>query len=259
MPSLTAFVFAHPGHEFRLLNTLSISPGLIHIFTHGSRAATSTARISASRLLAHELGVTQGSIFGIAKDRDFYQAILDEDIGFFDSMTTQLAASFIKHTISRVILDSWQNYNPIHDLTHLCGRLAVERVRHSTGQTIAALDYPVVFGELAAAPSGPLADSVVLDNDQIAKKLKAISDYPDIADDASALIRMDGEQALAIESLHHLLPIQQLFPTVPPFYEDYGRQRVASGSYSQVITWPHVQSIVTGLLQLQPSNLSMAA
>lgn len=259
MPNHTAYIFAHPGHEFRLLQTLSDSPSVVYIFTQGSRAATSTARISASRKLADELGAKHGEVFGVATDREFYQAIMDKNVPFFETLITQLVTSFSQHKVRRVILDSWQNYNPIHDLTHLCGRLACERYQAMTGQSLAVFDYPVVFGALAGAPIGPIASNCALDNVQVAAKMAAIKAYPDIADDAEALIRMDDNQALRHETLHHLLPVDDLEPPASPFYEDYGRKRVASGAYTDVITWPHVRAIVTGLTNLQSCSQKSVA
>lgn len=259
MPSPTAFVFAHPGHEFRLLDTLSEGPAVVSIFTQGSRAATSTDRIHASQDLAASLGAKRGPVFGAATDRDFYQAILSQDIAFFEALVSQLALSFCQDKVSRVVLDSWQNYNPIHDLTHLCGRLAAHRCEWETGRALPVFDYPVVFGELAGAPIGRIASTRVLDASQVAAKQAAIDAYPDIAADAQALIRLDPEQALRLETLHHVLPLGQLAPVSTPFYEHYGRQRVASGSYDQVIGWQDVQTIVTGLTTLQSTTQRDAA
>ena len=259
MPSPTAFVFAHPGHEFRLLDTLREGPAVVSIFTQGSRAATCTDRITASQDLAARLGAKRGPVFGAATDRDFYQAILARDVAFFETLVTRLASSFLNDKVSRVVLDSWQNYNPIHDLTHLCGRLAVHRCQQITGRALPVFDYPVVFGELAGAPIGPIASTRTLDDTQVAAKRAAIDAYPDIAADAQALIRLDGEQALRLETLHRLLPLDQLAPTTAPFYEHYGRQRVASGSYDQVIGWQDVQAIATGLSAHHSTALRDAA
>lgn len=260
MPKRTAFIFAHPGHEFRLLSTIQHSPSVINIFTCGSRHTTSTARIDASRNLATRLGATTGPVFGSATDRLFYDAILDKDVAFFETLVRQLTQSFLTQQTERVILDSWQNYNPIHDLTHLCGRLAASRFEKMTGRALQVFDYPVVFGHLAAAPIGSLASTLTLDAADSATKLRAINAYPDIADDALALFAINEHQALQVESLHHMLPLADLFPTTtPPLYEAYGRERVACGNYTRVITWADVE-IIACALQSQPDyNLQAVA
>lgn len=260
MTDVTAYVFAHPGHEFRLLGTITSGPSVIHILTHGSRSTSSTARINASRALATRLDASHGLVFGVASDRDFYQSILAEDVSFFDQIIENLALSFERDSVSRVVLDGWQNYNPIHDLAHLCGRLAAHRAARRSGRPLKVLDYPVVFGSLTTTPIGPAVCELRLTPADAQSKLDAIKAYPDIADDAEALIDIDPEQALTLETLHELLPLDALLPTgSPPFYELYGRMRVDDGSYSEVITWPHIQPIMQRLQDLQPTSIPVAA
>ena len=259
MPSRTAYIFAHPGHEFRLLHTITTCPSVLHIFTTGSRSSTSMERIEASRLLASKLGAIEGEVFGPAIDRTFYEAILGGDVQFFQNLVEQLASSFILHDVNRVVVDSWQNYNPLHDLTHLCGRLATHRFEKQTGRALQILDYPVVTADLSDAPCGPLVSSTTLDLAQAKYKLEAIAAYPDIADDANRLIAFDGNDAVKVECLHSLLPLAELKPSRPPFYEAYGRSVVSTGTYSEVITWHHVEAIMNGLLERSSCPPKVAA
>lgn len=259
MLSRTAYIFAHPGHEFRLLHTITTSPSILYIFTKGSRSTTSSERIEASKLLASKIGAIQGEVFGPEIDRTFYQAILNGDVAFFDNLVEQLVSSFIRHDVTRVVVDSWQNHNPVHDLTHLCGRLAAYRFETQTGHALQIFDYPVVTAGLTDMPCGPLVSSNTLDAAQTEAKLAAIAAYPDIAGDANLLIALDGEDVVKLETIHNLLPLDQLIPSSAPFYELYGHSVVSKGAYSEVITWSHVQAIMKGLLAISSYPIEIAA
>lgn len=255
MPYHTAFVFAHPGHEFRLMEFIRSNNSTVHIFTHGSRAAVSSARIEASAKLNRSLGAQKGNVFGAYSDRVFYTALLNQDFSFFETIIDQLSIAFEQDGTDQVVTDAWQNYNPIHDIAHICARMAAARTLARTGAKITVYDYPVVLGELAHAPCGPAIQRRHLSPESISFKQQLLAAYPDIADDASALIAIAGNDALSIESLHRLLPLSDLFPTVTaPYYEQYGKTRVASGAYTQLITWAHVQAIVNYLLHDHPET-----
>lgn len=245
----TAFVFAHPGHEFRLLDHIRSSNATVHIFTRGSRSGTSSARIDASARLCQLLDSKQGTLFGEHSDRCFYTAILQRDFAFFDDIVERLALAFEQDGTDLVVTDSWQNYNPVHDLAHLCARAAVAKTRARSGKSITVYDYPVVLGELALAPTGHEIQRRHLTADALALKLQRLNDYPDIANEAAALLEIGGTDALAIETLHQLLPLSVLYPSITaPYYEQYGQLRVASGTYKEVITWPAIKAIVDHIL-----------
>lgn len=248
----TAIVLAHPGHEFRLLEWIRRERPVVHILTQGSRNGRSTERIEASGRLLAEVGATCGTVFGVARDREFYEAVMTTNLSFFDALLDQLTADFIARNVKTVVADSWQNYNPIHDLAHLAARSSAGMAAEILDRRIAFLDYPVVDGHLTGAPKGPETSRLTLSPSALSFKVAKLSSYPDIADDALALTRQLGDAALSVETLHRPLPLSQLEPREQPLYEIYGAKRVRAGHYQQVLSWAHVSAIASHMLQRAP-------
>lgn len=238
----TALVVAHPGHELRLSAWVRRARPTVFVTALGSRSGRSDARILASRAVIETLGACAGEPFGAAFDTDLYAAVMASDPAPFLSLTDRLAAAFSAQTTTLVVADSWQNYNPVHDLTHLIARTAAAE----TGAQF--LDYPVVLGDLAQAPAGPVAEAADLSIVDLAEKHALIARYPEIAEDVAGLAAASGDAAFARETLHHPLPLSDLLPLAePPWYETWGEGRVKAGVYAQALRWCHMAPIVDAL------------
>jgi len=235
-----AFVAAHPGHELRLSAWARRTRPVVFVTARGSRSGRSEARVAASRAVVETLGAMAGDPFGAAFDVDLYAAIMARDPAPFLALADTLRDAF--GTIDTVVADGWQNYNPVHDLTHLIARVAAAEA----GARF--LDYPVVLGDLAHAPAGPMAEAIDLSVDERAEKHALIARYPDIAQDVAGLTAAAGDAAFARETLHHPLPLAALLPTgAPPWYETWGEGRVAAGVYADCLRWSHMAPITAAL------------
>jgi hypothetical protein len=246
-----ALVIAHPGHELRLATWVARSRPLLFVVAKGSRSGRSESRLAASRATATELGAICAEPFGAAFDTELYDAILGGDIDLFARLTDALSAAFVARGVDQVVTDGWQNYNPVHDLTHLVARVAAAEAGLRGGRPVACLDYPVVLGELAQAACGQEWARIALSEAQVEAKLAMAARHPDIAEDVEALIAAAGRPALRLETLHVPPPLGQLLPTpiAPPWYERHGRARVAAGVYGHALTWAHMAPIVSALAE----------
>jgi len=244
-----AFVVAHPGHELRLAHWFVVTKPFLFIIAKGSRSAYSEARIQASRNMATELGAVPVEPFGSVYDRVLYDWILSGNSSSFGVLADELRQAFVARGVSLVVTDAWQNYNPVHDLTHLLARVAAAEAGKQLRRPVEVLDYPVVQGALARAPRGMERIRIALTEKQVSDKLALIARHPDIADEVSCLVAAAGRDILEIETLHDTRPLTELAPTVdaPPLYECYGEMRVASGLYIEVLRWSHMTPIVTSL------------
>lgn len=237
-----ALVIAHPGHELRLSAWLGRTGAEVCIIARGSRSGRSEARIAASRAVAGALGAQCGDPFGAAFDTDLYAAIMASDARPFLDLADRLAARFRARAVTRVVADGWQNYNPVHDLTHLVARVA------AAGTGAGFSDFPVVLGDLAHAPSGPVADRIAPTADELRTRRDLIARYPEIAEDVAGLVAAAGDAALVEETLHIPLPLAELMPgDTPPWYEAHGAARVAAGVYPDCLRWRHMAPIVEAL------------
>lgn len=244
-----AFVVAHPGHELRLARWFVTTKPCFFIIAKGSRSTCSEARIQASRDMAVELGAVPAEPFGSAFDRELYGWILAGDSSAFDRLADALRDAFVTREVSLVVTDAWQNYNPIHDLTHLLARVAAAEAGERLGRPVEVLDYPVVPDALAGTSCGAERGRIELTEAEVAEKLALISRHPEISDEAAGLVDADGRGVLDTETLHDLRSLAELTPTAdaPPLYECYGEARVASGLYAQVLRWRHMAPIVSAL------------
>ena len=244
-----AFVVAHPGHELRLARWFVTTKPFFFIIAKGARSTSSEARIQTSRAMAVELGAVPVEPFGSVFDRVLYDWILSGNGAAFDALADQLRDAFVARGVSRVVTDAWQNYNPVHDLTHLLARVAAAEAGERLRRPIEVLDYPVVQGALARAPCGAERTRIALTEAQVADKLALISRHPEISDEIASLLEAAGRDILSVETLHDTRPLADLTPSLdaPPLYECYGQERVASGLYAEVLRWSHMAPIVTSL------------
>jgi hypothetical protein len=252
-----ALVAAHPGHELRLSTWVAQVRPLLFIIAKGARSGQSEVRIQASRALAVQLGAVPVDPFGAAFDRQIYQWILDRNIDVFSRMVDKLRDAFVEQEVGCVVMDAWQNYNPVHDLTHLLARVAAVEASKRLQRPIVRLDYPVVLGSLANAPCGLERMRMVLSEPEQVAKMQLIAGYPEIADDVEIMFKAAGRGVLDTETLHHLRPLADLTPTAdaPPWYERYGEARVDSGVYASVLRWSHMAPIVSALVsRLGPTD-----
>lgn len=247
--SKTALVVAHPGHELRLATWVERTRPVVFIVAKGARSGRSEARIQASRALVQALGATPSEPFGIAFDIELYNWIMQGDVAAFAGVADDLREAFLAEGIATVVTDSWQNYNPVHDLTHALARVAAAEASRVSGRDIQVLDYPVVLGPLAHAEAGPEHSRVVLTEAEVAAKMALADVYPEIVEDVQALSQAVGRRAFDLETLHHPAPLRGLMcgPGRLPWYELYGEDRVKAGVYSDVLRWRHIEPIVSML------------
>lgn len=221
----------------------------VFVLTAGSRSGTSCSRVQASRDLARELGATPAEVFGRHLDREVYEWILAGDVAPFRKLADELAESFVDRDIGRVVTDSWQLYNVVHDLWRLTVEVAASAAGARLGRPVEVLDFPVLPPSMVIPQPGPERLRLDLSQAEVARKLHLARAFPEIGDDVTALLAHGGEAVLARETLHDLRPLRELTPRPgeTPLYEQFGEARVATGLYGSVLRWRHVEPIVLAL------------
>lgn len=246
----SALVVAHPGHELRLFAWSGRARPDLCVIAKGARNRLDAGRADASRAIAAEIGTVPRDPFGAFHDVVLYEWIMAGDAAPFVRLAETLAEAFVARGVATVVTDGWQNYNPVHDLTHLMARTAAALAQARLGRLVDCLDYPVVLGKHAHAPPGPETLRIELSPDEAAAKRGLIDRYPDIAGDVEALIEAAGLAAMEVETLHRPAPIEQLFPSgAPPWYESYGRARVEAGVYREALGWAHMAPVAHALAE----------
>jgi hypothetical protein len=224
-----ALFVAHPGHELRLHRWLELSHPDVYVLTDGSGSA-GYSRVPSTLAVLDATGARAGSVMGEVTDHEIYQAVMHRDVVAAVSITLRLAAAFVDADF--VVVDSWEGYNPTHDLCRVMGALATARATCLAGRTVPLYEYLVV----QPFRSRGSADEIVvsLDEEALSRKLSAAHRYKGLRVDVEQMLeRMDAE-ALRIEVIR---PAEAPVISSKPFYEARGEQQVAAGRYPSVLRY----------------------
>src|SRR5437899_4014244 len=133
-------IFAHPGHELRAHHLLERTRPAVAILTDGS-GSNGPPRANHTRELLARAGARPAPVFCPLSDRDAYGALMSSDAEPFVAVCDQLASLLREASITAVVVDAAEGYNPVHDLCHWLGRAAVAKARaFSTNIEVFELD-----------------------------------------------------------------------------------------------------------------------
>ena len=228
----SALIIAHPGHELLLHHWMELSRPTVFALTDGS-GRSGEDRTDRSRHVIDAAGAIVGRTFGIATDRAWYQAILNGDRALFDQAHDVILDSCQELGVSSIVTDAIEFFSPMHDL---CNALvcAIARSIEATGRHVKVLDYANERADLKT----DIADiSIMVERQALSRKHDAVHGYRQLT--AEVERRQARFAELAVERLYPV-DISNDWPDEPPevpFYEEYGRDRIAEGQYSQLITY----------------------
>jgi hypothetical protein len=258
--SRAALVTAHPGHELCVYGWLESTHPTVFILTDGSGRSGKSRINSTTRVLA-QVGASAGAIYGRFTDATIYRAILESDFDLFVSLAEELAEIFAREQFAYVAADAMEGYNPIHDACRLVVNAAVELANGERNQMLANFDFALI-GRQGSCITARDKDClrIQLDDNALARKLTAMRAYPELASEVKA--GLDGALPESLRALGEiskelkafvsglgpeafrdecLRPIYRAMTSSrvqsTPFYEEYGEQLVALGSYDQVIRY----------------------
>lgn len=238
-PAVPFLILAHPGHELRLFHWMERRRPRVFLLTDGSGgAALPRTHYSAATLAT--AGATAGGVFGGRSDKAWYAALLAGDPAPFAEALDRIAAEAERLKPELLVTDAVDGYNPMHDLcaalgTALRRRLAAAGhfVQHMVSLAVESDDPP------------PLAELLHLDPDAVLRKQRAVAAYTPLADEVRSLLAARPE-ALHVELLQQ--PDFAWSPDWTPRWETIGRERVATGRYTDAISYArHVRPIALSL------------
>jgi hypothetical protein len=245
-----ALVVGHPGHELRIYGWMIAARPIVHVLTDGS-GAVGASRVGSTTALLQDVGASRGSVYARLSDREIYAAMLAGHHDQFIAIAEELADSFVRDRIELVAGDAVEGFNPSHDVCRYVINAAVRLASTTTGRQIACYAFP-----LDSAPGvrpDRLLDrplTVRLDDGTLERKLRAAGAYTELKGEVEQALKRFGPEPFRTE---HLWPVDLTDrycwdPARVPFYESYGAQRVASGAYSNVVTFgQHVRPLADAL------------
>ncbi|HEX3351902.1 MAG TPA: hypothetical protein VHS34_03700 [Terriglobales bacterium] len=135
-----ALFVGHPGHELRILGWLAENRPRVYVLTDGS-GLNGPSRLPATSRLLEGFRAKAGEVFGPFSDVEIYHAILDREVGVFQSMVDRLARSLAEHNIDFVVADAAEGFNPTHDICRQLANGAISKARMLTGSSIANYEF----------------------------------------------------------------------------------------------------------------------
>lgn len=243
-----ALVIAHPGHELRVYNWLSLVHPRVFVLTDGS-GHSHKSRLHRTTGILNSLGARPGSIYGRLTDTEIYSAIVGGEVDLFISMAGELAEGLVRDRIEYIVGDAIEGYNPAHDVCRLVINAAVNKACE-LGNCVENFDVLLAY-KLADDALAAMTDIISIDADErmLAAKLQAARDYSELAVDVNRIIAQEGIASLGTEYLRRVKEdsCNQVLQEAP-YYEAYGEQQVAAGRYQQVIRYrDHVLPIGAAL------------
>ena len=191
--------------------------------------------------VARPAGSKRGRVFGLFSDAEIYRAILDQEIGIFQSIVDELAQSLVEHGIDFVAADAAEGFNPTHDICRELANAAVSKARMLTGRAIA--NYRILpdrMGLKGKENHDSRCWHLRLEDRLLRLKLNAAREYDELKDEVEQAIALKGEEYFRVECLRK---VSQSFPEYlqgnRPYYEELGEQRVAAGKYRTAIRYHH--------------------
>jgi hypothetical protein len=230
-------VAAHPGHELRIHQWLETAHPTVFILTDGSGSA-GEGRIGSTSQVLRRTGARPGAVYGLTTDRGIYGAILDRDFALFARTVDAIAGHLVRDGVDYIVGDAVEGYNPSHDACRLMVNAAVEMVRRTSGRKLPNYDFLLV-GAPDDCPEELVGDAVWLrlGDEDLARKLEAARQYPELAAEVERLLARFGPAAFGTECLRPVGDGLSVDLDDPPYYETYGEQRVAAGAYQRVLRY----------------------
>jgi hypothetical protein len=242
-------VVAHPGHELRVYGWMTAARPVVHVLTDGS-GSTGASRLASTTAVLDRVGATRGCIYGAMTDREIYGAIISGDHPRFTALAEQLGAALVRDDVTVIAGDAVEGFNPSHDVCRYIINAAV-RIAGAAGRQIACYAFPLDGPPGGTPPARHgRAIRVELDDRTLDGKLEAAHNYAELRSEVdSALVRF-GREPFRLECLS---PVDLDDPygwngDHVPYYETYGAQRVATGTYERVVTFrEHVKPLADAL------------
>jgi hypothetical protein len=239
---------AHPGHELLLHDWLRRARPVVFALTDGSGGRGGDRR-AASELTIRAAGAEVGPVFGLIPDRSWYAAILAGDQRLFERAARLIAAACIERHVTALVSDPVEFFNPVHDLCNAVAQKVSASIETRSNALVEHFDYVI---ERPDIKRGAPAWSAVLDEAAMARKLAATQGYEELAGELDRFHRTGWRTFFGTERLFQV-DRDATWPEIPPeepFYERFGRERVADGTYRQLITYRrHVRPLVRMLTQ----------
>lgn len=211
---------------------------VVMVMSDGSGGAD-VSRIDYSRRHVQSVGGTLAAHSGRVPDRDWYSAIRDGDVAFFESFITSSLELLAQAQPDYLVCDAVEHYNPLHDLANVVGHC----VRSQLDPTLPVYTFAIMKNPQRQDDGKQLELSTA----DMAMRHQAARDYLPLAHELPGHIaRLETPSETLHRDSGYGWPDD---PGEKPYYEVFGEERVSRGIYSEVITYrQHIQPLARALM-----------
>src|SRR5262249_37129832 len=193
-----ALIIGHPGHELCVYGWCRLSKPFVFILTDGS-GRTELSRTPRSLWILNQLGCTTDSESGKLRDRDIYEALLDQNHQLFIGLARKIAQALVLHDVDRVVGDAGEGFNPVHDVCRLIIDAAVEIAGSALNRRILNFGFRLDWRrEIERRAEPDYATTLSLDQEDFASKLAAARGYTELAPEVDSALNNNGAEAFRL-------------------------------------------------------------
>lgn len=247
MRTNSALIIGHPGHELRAYKFLKDSKPDVYILTDGS-GHNNNSRLHQSVKLIESLGATYKNTIIPFTDKELYNIILSGDLDKIRQVKDLLLNSIKENNYDQIFGDALEGFNPTHDICrYIINGIVSELEKSNPSKSILNYDFVLDKGpNNLSHEENSNGFSLQLSQSELDMKVQAALNYPELKAEVEMAVERFGLSSFSWESYGIITDLNQTISWETPFphYEEIGKKRVASGSYTTCIEFEkHIKPI----------------
>jgi hypothetical protein len=173
-------------------------------------------------------------------DGQIYQILMQQDKDALTGLIEEIMADMEMHHIDTLAGDAIEGFNPTHDLCRYMINAIAGRYRKNTGNPIPNYEF-LLDGPPAQCPKELTGEEVwiQLTEEEFQRKLAAAHNYPELRAEIENVYAVHGATPFLTECLWPSTPLDKYktWATEEPYYETWGKEKLKSGTYKELISY----------------------
>jgi ABC-type dipeptide/oligopeptide/nickel transport system ATPase component len=240
----------HPGHEL-LAHKFLMKYEPVTVFLTDGSGNSNNPRIEQSIHLLESKNLTVKRPFKPLSDREIYDLLLAKKFEPFIKIKENLKSLINEENVEMIVGDAIEGFNPTHDVC----RYITNCIVSESNKKRELRNYDFFQDNVKLNIDHPRGvDDIVLELDKkdLELKLDTCNNYPQIKYEVDKFSQVFGNEFFTTEYFRSVTDtsIIKTWDTEIPFYESFGRKRIAEGVYKKLITFEdHVKPLAEFLFQ----------
>ena len=237
--SRIALILGHPGHELRVFRFLELYKPRVYVLTDGSGSA-GHSRVANTLKILRQTGAEAGPVMGRYTDERFYRILREQDKALLTDLMEEIMADMQEQHIDTLAGDAAEGFSPAHDLCRYMINSMAGMYRAADGAAPPNYEF-LLEGPPSDCPEDRAGEAIRirLEEHDFQRKFAAALDYPELRQEVERVFSTHGAQPFTLECLWPSGPLDRYktWTTEFPFYETWGREKLLSGKYKELISY----------------------